>query len=35
MARTTINVLGDATGAVFVSRLENDLDPERGAKFEG
>lgn len=35
MARTTINVLGDATGAVFVSRLENDLDPERGAKIEG
>ncbi len=35
MARTTINVLGDATGAVFVSRLENDLDEERGAKLEG
>lgn len=35
MARTTINVLGDATGAVFVSRLENDLDPERGDAFEG
>ncbi len=34
MARTTINVLGDATGAVFVSRLENDLDPERGAKLD-
>ncbi len=35
MARTTINVLGDATGAVFVSKLENDLDPERGERFEG
>ncbi len=35
MARTTINVLGDATGAVFVSKLENDLDQERGDKFEG
>lgn len=33
MARTTINVLGDATGAVFVSKLENDLDPERGEKM--
>lgn len=27
MARTTINVLGDATGAIFVSRLENELSP--------
>ena len=33
MARTTINVLGDATGAVFVSKLENDFDPERGKRF--
>ena len=28
MARTTINVLGDATGALFVSKLESDFDPE-------
>lgn len=28
MARTTVNVLGDATGAVLVSRLENDIDPK-------
>lgn len=28
MARTTINVLGDATGAVFVSKLEGELTPE-------
>ena len=34
MARTTINVLGDATGAIFVSRLENDFAPERGARLE-
>ncbi|WP_342665718.1 cation:dicarboxylate symporter family transporter [Nitratidesulfovibrio termitidis] len=27
MARTTLNVLGDATGAVVVSRLEGDLTP--------
>jgi len=27
MARTTLNVLGDATGAVVVSRLEGDLAP--------
>ena len=33
MARTTINVLGDATGAVLVSKLENDFDPERGRRF--
>ncbi|WP_308775453.1 dicarboxylate/amino acid:cation symporter [uncultured Bilophila sp.] len=33
MARTTINVLGDATGALFVSKLENDFDPERGERF--
>ena len=31
MARTTINVLGDATGAIVVSRLETDMDPARGA----
>ncbi|WP_027719639.1 dicarboxylate/amino acid:cation symporter [uncultured Desulfovibrio sp.] len=30
MARTTINVLGDATGALVVSRLENNIDPARG-----
>lgn len=29
MARTTINVMGDATAALFVSRLENDMDPNR------
>lgn len=29
MARTTINVMGDATGALFVSKLENDMDPNR------
>ncbi|MCW7753260.1 dicarboxylate/amino acid:cation symporter [Desulfobotulus sp. H1] len=28
MARTTLNVMGDATGAVVVSRLEGDLDLE-------
>lgn len=33
MARTTINVLGDATGALFVSRLEDDFDPARGASM--
>ena len=33
MARTTINVLGDATGALFVSKLENDFDPERGERL--
>lgn len=30
MARTTINVLGDATGAIVVSRLETDMDPRAG-----
>lgn len=34
MARTTINVMGDATGAIFVSRLENDMDPARGAALK-
>ncbi len=34
MARTTINVMGDATGAIFVSRLENDMDPARGAAMK-
>ena len=33
MIRTSINVLGDATGALFVSKLENDFDPERGERF--
>ena len=33
MARTTMNVLGDATGAVVVSKWEGELDPEAGAKF--
>ena len=27
MARTTINVLGDATGALFVSKLESEFRP--------
>ncbi len=30
MARTTVNVMGDATAAIFVSKLENDFDPARG-----
>lgn len=34
MARTTINVMGDATGAIFISRLENDMDPARGAAMK-
>ena len=29
MARTTVNVMGDATAAIFVSKLENDFHPER------
>ncbi len=33
MARTTMNVLGDATGAIFVSKWEGELDPEAGARF--
>lgn len=33
MARTTINVLGDATGALFVSKLESDFDPERSERL--
>jgi DAACS family dicarboxylate/amino acid:cation (Na+ or H+) symporter len=33
MARTSINVLGDATGALVVSKWEGDLDPEQGARF--
>ena len=33
MARTTMNVLGDATGAVIVSKWEGEFDPEAGAKF--
>ena len=34
MARTTINVLGDATAAIFISRTENDFDPRRGAALQ-
>lgn len=30
MARTSVNVMGDATAAIFVSKLENDFDPARG-----
>lgn len=33
MARTSVNVLGDATGAIVVSRWEGDLSPEAGARF--
>ena len=33
MARTTMNVLGDATGTIVVSKWEGELDPEAGAKF--
>lgn len=34
MARTTINVLDDATAAIFISRTENDFDPQRGAALQ-
>lgn len=34
MARTTVNVMGDATAAIFVSKLENDFDPARGAALK-
>lgn len=34
MARTTVNVMGDATAAIFVSKLENDFDPARGKRLE-
>ena len=34
MARTTVNVMGDATAAIFVSKLENDFDPARGAAMK-
>lgn len=34
MARTTVNVMGDATAALVVSKLENDMDPARGAAME-
>lgn len=30
MARTSVNVMGDACAAVLVSKLENDFDPARG-----
>ena len=33
MARTTMNVLGDAPGAIIVSKWEGEFDPEAGAKF--
>ncbi len=33
MCRTSVNVLGDATGAVVVSKWEGDFDPEQGALF--
>lgn len=34
MARTSVNVMGDATAAIFVSKLENDFDPARGATID-
>ena len=34
MARTSINVLGDATAAIFVSHWENDLDKSRGESLD-
>lgn len=34
MARTTVNVMGDACAAIFVSKLENDFNPGRGAAME-
>ena len=34
MARTTLNVTGDATAAILVSKLENDFDPARGAAMD-
>ena len=34
MARTSINVLGDATAAIFVSHLEGDLDQAKVANPE-
>ncbi|WP_298067931.1 dicarboxylate/amino acid:cation symporter [uncultured Mailhella sp.] len=33
MCRTSVNVLGDATGAIVVSRWEGDFDPAKGALF--
>ena len=35
MIRTSINVLGDATGALLVSRLEGDLNTEPYEEEEG
>lgn len=34
MARTSLNVTGDATAAILVSKLENDFDPARGAALD-
>lgn len=34
MARTTLNVMGDATAAILVSKLEHDFDPERGQNLQ-
>lgn len=34
MARTTVNVMGDSTAALVVSKLENDMDPARGAALD-
>lgn len=34
MARTSVNVMGDATAALVVSKLEHDMDPARGASMQ-
>lgn len=34
MARTSLNVMGDNVAALFVSKLEHELDPERGKNLE-
>jgi Na+/H+-dicarboxylate symporter len=31
MGRTTLNVLGDATGAIVVAKSEGELNPEAAA----
>lgn len=34
MARTTVNVMGDSVAALVVSKLEGDMDPERGSALD-
>lgn len=34
MARTTVNVMGDSVAALVVSKLEHDMDPERGSSLD-